>query len=75
MKFEVRSNFTIDFNDQTFTIPALEICKGEIVGVLSHGLPGDKKLTWNDDSEIILENIGGDYWQTTFQAYSGDEIS
>ncbi|MCG6960222.1 glycosyl hydrolase 53 family protein [bacterium BMS3Abin03] len=31
-------------------------------------------LTWNNSSPVIATNLGGDYWQATFQAKPGDEI-
>ena len=32
------------------------------------------KITWDTLTGIRCKNIGGDYWQTTFQAKPGDEI-
>ena len=31
-------------------------------------------ITWGNDTGIILQNIGGDYWETTFQMTPGDTM-
>ena len=31
-------------------------------------------ITWGDDTGIILQNIGGDYWEATFQMTAGDTM-
>ncbi|MCB9057784.1 MAG: glycosyl hydrolase 53 family protein [Calditrichae bacterium] len=49
--------------------------RGEVKGISLGTLPDGKKISWDADSDIILKNSGGDYWQTTFQMYSGDEIA
>ena len=35
---------------------------------------GSTTLTWNNQSPVIPTNLGGDYWEATFQANPGDEI-
>ena len=35
---------------------------------------GSTTLTWDNTSGVIATNIGGDYWEASFQAYPGDEI-
>ncbi|MDZ7262680.1 MAG: T9SS type A sorting domain-containing protein, partial [candidate division KSB1 bacterium] len=49
--------------------------RGEVTGISSNTLPDGKKVTWESDSELILQNIGGDYWETTFPMYPGDTLS
>ena len=49
--------------------------RGKVSGFSYDTLPDGKKVTWNFDSELILENVGGDYWETTFQMYPEDELS
>ena len=31
-------------------------------------------VSWEGDTGIVLQNVGGDYWQTTFQMSSGDTL-
>ena len=42
--------------------------RGEATGDV---VPG---VTWGEDTGIILQNIGGDYWETTFQMNPGDTL-
>ena len=35
---------------------------------------GSTTLTWDNTSPAIATNLGGDYWEVTFQANPGDEI-
>ncbi|NOG46895.1 MAG: T9SS type A sorting domain-containing protein [Calditrichaeota bacterium] len=49
--------------------------RGEIKGTSFGVLPDGKKVTWDSSSELVLENIGGDYWQASFQMYPEDELS
>jgi len=35
---------------------------------------GATVLTWDNTSGVLATNIGGDYWEATFQANPGDEI-
>lgn len=49
--------------------------RGEVDGISFDTLPDGKKITWESDSELILRNVGGDYWETTFQMYPGDLLS
>jgi len=39
--------------------------RGETTGTVSPA------VTWGEDTGIILTNVGGDYWETTFQVESG----
>lgn len=49
--------------------------RGEVSGFSYDTLPDGKKISWDSDSELILENVGGDYWEINFQIYPGDELS
>ncbi|NQT27724.1 glycosyl hydrolase 53 family protein [candidate division KSB1 bacterium] len=49
--------------------------RGEVSGLTVNDLPDGQRVTWEEDSELILENAGGDYWEVTFQMYPGDELS
>lgn len=49
--------------------------RGEVSGISYDILPDGKKINWEASSDIILDNVGGDYWQTTFQMYPDDELS
>lgn len=49
--------------------------RGEVSGISSNALPDGKSLSWESDSELILRNAGGDYWETAFQMFPGDELS
>lgn len=49
--------------------------RGEVSGLSFGTLPDGKKVSWQSDSDVILQNVGGDYWETTFQMFPGDELS
>jgi arabinogalactan endo-1,4-beta-galactosidase len=72
-------NITVQLNTATLMDTLQEQhfvqLRGEVVGISTNTLPDGKKITWESDSEIILKNIGGDYWETTFQMYPEDELS
>ncbi len=72
-------NITVQLNTATLMDTLQEHhfvqLRGEVVGISSNTLPDGKKISWESDSEIILKNIGGDYWETTFQMYPEDELS
>ncbi len=65
-------NVTILFNSSTnrdtLSEDHLVQIRGEATGEV---IPA---VTWGDDSEIFMENIGGDYWQTTIQMNTGDTL-
>ncbi len=46
---------------------------GDIVQVRGEST-GSTTLTWDNTSGVIATNIGGDYWEATFQANPGDVI-
>ena len=48
--------------------------RGGVNGEADVILPDEKMVSWFPNSELILKNVGGDYWQTTFQMYPGDAL-
>ncbi|MBN1780169.1 glycosyl hydrolase 53 family protein [bacterium] len=48
--------------------------RGELSGLSSGSTPDGRMITWDSDSEIILQNRGGDYWETSFQMLPGDRL-
>ena len=72
-------NITVQLNTATLMDTLQERhfvqLRGEVDGISTNMLPDGKKITWESDSEIILKNISGDYWETTFQMYPEDELS
>lgn len=40
----------------------LDGCEGD-----QSALPGDNVIAWNDNTTLLMENQGGDYWSLTFQ--------
>lgn len=37
-------------------------------------LPGDEEITWDSESDVIFENINGDYWETKIRMVPGTEL-
>jgi arabinogalactan endo-1,4-beta-galactosidase len=48
--------------------------RGQVVGKSSGFLPSGERITWDPTSQIIMTNIGGDYWQYQFKMYPGDQL-
>jgi hypothetical protein len=38
-------------------------------------LPGGGNISWSSGSSLILDNIGGDYWQGTFEMNANDTLT
>jgi hypothetical protein len=38
-------------------------------------LPGGNNISWSAASDLILQNVGGDYWQGTFEFNANDTIN
>jgi hypothetical protein len=38
-------------------------------------LPGGNNISWGAASDLILQNVGGDYWQGTFEFNANDTIN
>jgi len=49
--------------------------RGEISGISYNVLPDGRKLSWDTESELIMQNQGGDYWEITFPMYTDDTLS
>lgn len=49
--------------------------RGEVQGTSYLTLPDGKKVTWDASSDLVLQNIGGDYWSVNFQMYPGDKLA
>ncbi|MBC8181620.1 glycosyl hydrolase 53 family protein [candidate division KSB1 bacterium] len=49
--------------------------RGDVQGASYLTLPDGKKISWDANSDLVLVNIGGDYWEVEFQAYPGDILS
>jgi arabinogalactan endo-1,4-beta-galactosidase len=49
--------------------------RGEVQGISYITLPDGRKITWDATSDLIMNNLGGDYWQTIFQMYPGDVLA
>ena len=63
---------TINFNSSTNRDTLMEHHQVQLRGEST----GDvvPAITWGDDSGIILDSVGGDYWQTTIQMNTGDTL-
>ncbi|NUO80119.1 glycosyl hydrolase 53 family protein [candidate division KSB1 bacterium] len=73
------SNVTIRLNTSTLmdTLQPHHFTqiRGEVSGISSSTLPDGKTISWESNSELLLKNTGGDYWETTFQMFPGDVLS
>ena len=49
--------------------------RGQVEGTSYLTLPDGKKITWDSSSDLVMENVGGDYWSVDFQMYPGDMLS
>ncbi len=49
--------------------------RGEVQGISYITLPDGQDITWDAGSDLVMNNIGGDYWQTSFQMYPGDVLA
>ncbi len=48
--------------------------RGEIHGYSYDVLPDGRQITWDAESELIMQNQGGDYWTISFPMYPGDTL-
>lgn len=59
----------------TISISSFVQLRGEVVEYgQNYTLPGGKRLSWDVSSEIILQNVEGDYWETTVKAIPNTTI-
>ncbi len=49
--------------------------RGEVQGIAYLNLPDGKRVSWDANSDLVMKNIGGDYWSVSFQMYPGDKLS
>jgi len=72
-------NVTVRLNTSTLmdTLGESHIAqiRGEISGISYNVLPDGRKLSWDAESELIMQNQGGDYWDITFPMYPDDTVS
>lgn len=47
--------------------------RGEVING-SNVLPSGENLTWDQNSQVVLLNVGGDYWKKTIKVLPGTEI-
>ena len=65
-------NVTMQLNTATNPDTVMEHHYVDVRGSCTgDNVPG---ITWGGDTGIIMQNIGGDYWETTFQMTSGDTM-
>ena len=72
-------NVTLQLNTSTNLDTLGEDAFVEVRGALNEWqtgpvLPGDKIIDWNTDSDLDMVNVGGDYWEVTFQMMSDDTL-
>ncbi len=48
--------------------------RGALNGETGAILPGEKNITWDSGSDLIMTNEGGDYWSVTFEMESDDTL-
>lgn len=48
--------------------------RGEVQGISSSLLPSGESVTWDANSQIVLKNTGGDYWEYQFGMYPTDQL-
>ncbi|MFB0516612.1 MAG: T9SS type A sorting domain-containing protein [Candidatus Neomarinimicrobiota bacterium] len=71
-------NVTIQFNSATVLDTLGDHHFVQIRGELNGAegtLPDGNSITWNSTSDLILDNIGGDYWEKTFQMNPDDTLA
>jgi FlgD Ig-like domain len=78
MPFPARAiDVTVQFNSSTVLDTLSESHFVQIRGELNVGqteLPDGNSITWDSDSDLIMTNIGGDYWEITFEMNSDDTL-
>ncbi|MFZ1517925.1 MAG: glycosyl hydrolase 53 family protein [Ignavibacteriaceae bacterium] len=69
----VTFNLNSSTNWDTLKSSGIVQLRGEVVNG-SNILPGGENLTWDQNSQVILQNAGGDYWTKTIRVLPGSEI-
>ncbi len=74
------AQINVTFRVNTATVPdtlkenhVVQI-RGAVNGQTGAILPDGKTIDWGSSSELILQNVGGDYWEITFQMYPEDTL-
>ena len=49
--------------------------RGELNGAEGALTPGGDLITWSNTSTLIMENVGGDYWEKTFTMNADDTLA
>lgn len=60
-------------NWDTLHASAFAQLRGEVING-SNILPSGESLSWDQNSEVIMQNTNGDYWQRTIRVLPGSEI-
>jgi arabinogalactan endo-1,4-beta-galactosidase len=58
----------------TITTNGFVQVRGEVQGISSSVLPSGDAITWDATSQIVLKNVGGDYWEYQFKMYPSDQL-
>lgn len=71
-------NVTLRMNSATMpdTVAAGPAANVQVRGQLGSGtaLPGGGVIDWNDNTTLRPDNVGGDYWEVSFQIPDDDEL-
>ncbi|MCG8372225.1 MAG: T9SS type A sorting domain-containing protein [Balneolales bacterium] len=75
---DVTNSYAIDFTINTSTLPDtlreqdfIQL-RGAVNG--NGGTYLGKSIDWNSGSELVAENVGGDYWNLSFYLLEGDNL-
>ena len=49
--------------------------RGEIDGCSGNTLEDGRRITWDAQSDLVMDNVGGDYWSITLPLCPGDILS
>ncbi|MCX6152429.1 MAG: glycosyl hydrolase 53 family protein [Ignavibacteriales bacterium] len=70
----VRLRINTSTNGDTISVKDFVQIRGEVKGTSSSLLPDGKMVTWDENSQLICKNVGGDYWECQFRMYPGDQL-
>jgi hypothetical protein len=71
-------NVTVRFNSSTNPDTLTDNHFVQMRGTLNGeegNLPDGKAINWGSSSDLVLQNVGGDYWEITFQMNSSDTLN
>jgi arabinogalactan endo-1,4-beta-galactosidase len=69
----VTFNLNSSTNWDTLKTSGFVQLRGEVTNG-SNSLPSGENLTWDQNSQVVLQNVGGDYWSRTIRLLPGSEI-